>query len=167
MLLDTMDMAYVNGFAYRAVKLVDESEIPARFQRADEVIRGKLWREQLREWDETAKPASIKTHREIQAIDPDALSDDELIAYLKRCRDHHAQMITQHMRFTGAAMLPVGDLLAHVGDWTGAPPSDVLSMMLGAAPVSAGASGELERMIAAFAADASARELLESGGEPV
>ena len=80
---------------------------------------GKLWREQLREWDETFKPAAITTHRELQSVDADALSDDELVAYLTRCRDHHAEMIYQHMRFTGAAMLPVGDLLAHVGDWTG------------------------------------------------
>ena len=34
-----------------------EAEIPARFQRADEVLAGKLWREQLREWDDEVKPA--------------------------------------------------------------------------------------------------------------
>ena len=55
-----------------------EEEIPQRFQRAEEVFAGKLWREQLREWDETVKPSSIATHREIQAVDPDALSDEEL-----------------------------------------------------------------------------------------
>jgi hypothetical protein len=38
-------------------------------------------------------------HREIQAVDPDALSDDELAAYLRRCGEHHAAMITQHLRF--------------------------------------------------------------------
>jgi phosphohistidine swiveling domain-containing protein len=166
MLLDGMAMAYVNGFAYRVLMPVDEHEIPQRFQRADEVIEGKLWREQLREWDETAKPASIKVHRELQSVDPDALSDEDLVSYLTRCRDHHAQMIYQHMRFTAAAMLPVGDLLAHVGDWTGVPPADVLAMTRGAAPVSAGASAELERLIAAFTDDPSARQLLESEGKP-
>ena len=35
-------------------------------------------------------------------------------------------MIYQHMRFTGAAMLPIGDFLAHVGDWTGLPPAELL-----------------------------------------
>ena len=48
-------------------------EVPARFQRAEEVFAGKLWREQLREWDEDVKPASIAAHRELQAVDPDAL----------------------------------------------------------------------------------------------
>lgn len=166
MLLDTMEMAYVNGVAYRALVLVGDDQIPERFQRADEVWERKLWREQLREWDEEAKPAAIKIHRELQAIDPDALSDLELVAYLTRCRDHHAQMIYQHMRFTGAAMLSVGDLLAHVGEWTSVPPSEVLGMTRGAAPVSAGASAELERLITAFAEDAAARQLLESDDEP-
>ena len=50
-------------------------------------------------------------------------------------------MITQHMRFTAAAMVPTGDFLAHVGAWTGLPPSELLGLLRGAAPVSAGASG--------------------------
>lgn len=162
MLLGRMEMVYVNGFGYRSVTPVSEDEIPARFQRADEVFAKKLWREQLREWDEVAKPTAIKTHRALQSVDPDALSDSELSAYLTKCRDHHSQMIYQHMRFTGAAMLSVGDLLVHVLDWASVAPSDVLAMMRGAAPVSAGASNELEALIGAFDQDAAAREMLES-----
>ena len=63
-------------------------------------------------------------------------------------------------------MLPTGDFLAHVGDWTGLPPAELLGLMRGAAPVSAGGSDELERLMAAFAEDAAARELLESDGDP-
>src|SRR5207249_1700467 len=99
-------------------------------------------------------------------VDPDALSDAELVAYLTRCRDHHIEMIYQHMRHTGAAMLPIGDFLAHVGDWTGLPPSELLGLMRGASPVSSGASAELERLIAAIKADPAAREILESDGDP-
>ncbi|HET9094167.1 MAG TPA: PEP-utilizing enzyme [Solirubrobacteraceae bacterium] len=165
MLID-MEMAYVNGFAYQSVQPVAPDQIPARFARAEEVWAGKLWRDQLREWDESFKPGSIRAHKELQAVDPTSLTDAELVAYLTRCRDHHAEMIYQHMRFTGAAMIALGDLLAHAGDWTGMPPADLLSMMRGAAPVSAGASGELSRMIAAFAADPVARALLFSGGDP-
>ena len=166
MLLDTMEFQYVNGFAYRAPRPVADEEVPRRFQRAQEVFEGKLWRDQLRDWDETFKPASIKIHRELQAIDPDALSDAELVDYITRCRDHHIEMIFQHMRFTGAAMVPIGDLLAQAGDWTGVPPAELLGMMRGAAPVSAGASGELERMIAAIKQDPAAQELLASDRDP-
>jgi pyruvate,water dikinase len=94
------------------------------------------------------------------------LSDEELAAYLRRCSEHHAEMIYQHMRFTGAAMLPTGDLLAHLGDWTGLPYAELLGMMRGASPVSAGASAEFERLITTIPQDHSARELVESDGEP-
>ena len=166
MLLDRMDLAYPSGFAYKTFVPVAESELPARFQRAEEAVQGKLWRQQLREWDETFKPTSITTHRELQSVDADALSDDELVAYLTRCRDHHIEMIYQHMRFTGAAVIPTGDFLAHVGDWTGLPPSELLGLLRGASPVSSGASAELERLIEAIKADPAARQVLESDGDP-
>src|SRR5215207_1225984 len=166
MLIDRMVYGYVNGFAYSSMRPAPEDEIPDRFQRAGEVFEKKLWREQLRDWDETFKPSSIKAHRELQSVEPAELSDDDLVAYLTRCRDHHAEMMFQHMRFTGAAMLPTGDLLAHVGDWTGLSPAHLLGMMQGAAPVSAGASAEFERLIATITKDPSARQLLESDGEP-
>jgi phosphohistidine swiveling domain-containing protein len=130
------------------------------------VFAQKLWREQIRDWDEYRKPAAISVHRELQAIIPDALSDAELVAYLRRCRDHHSVMIAQHMRFTAGALLPTGDFLAQVGEWTGLPPSELLGLMRGSAEVSAGGSGELERLKRAFARDPAARELLASDGDP-
>ena len=166
LLFKGLQYQYVNGFAYSSMRPLPEEEVPTRIGRAQEVIEGKLWREQLREWDEIYKPRSIATHRELQAIDPDALSDEELAGYLRRCREHHADMIFQHMRFTGAAMITIGDFLAHAGDWTDVPPADLLSMMRGAAPVSAGASDELHRMIDAIRADPDARALLESDRDP-
>ena len=157
---------YVNGFAYSTMQPAPDEEIPERFARAEEVWATKVWREQLDEWDTSAKPTAIATHRELQAVDVDALTDDELVGYLARCRDHHSQMIFQHMRFTASAMIPVGDLLAHLESWTSVPRADALAMMRGAAPVSAGASGELERLIAAINQDESARALLESDADP-
>jgi pyruvate,water dikinase len=166
MLLDTLDYQYVNGFAYSSPKPVAENEIPQRFQRAEQVFAGKLWREQLRAWDEEFKPASIKAHKALQAVDPDTLTGPELIAHLTRCRDRHAEMLYQHMRFTAAALVPTGDFLAHVGNWTAVPPAELLGLLRGTAPVSAGASAELERLIAAIAKDSGARKLLDSGDEP-
>jgi phosphohistidine swiveling domain-containing protein len=166
MLIGGLEMVYVNGMAYNSMGPVPEDEIPQRFQRAEEAFAAKIWREQLRDWDESVKPAAIAKHREIQAVDPDALSDAELVTYLTRCRDHHAAMMTQHMRYTASAMVPTGDFLAHVGDWTGLPPAELLGLMRGAASVSAGGSDELERLIAAIAKDDVARKLLESDDDP-
>jgi pyruvate,water dikinase len=166
LLLDHIEFRYLDGFAYSQRVPVSEDQIPQRIARAQEVLEGKLWRDQLRDWDEKFKPASIQTHRELQSVDPDALSDEELIAYLTRCREHHAEMIFQHMRFTGAATIPIGDLLAHAAEWAGVPPHQVLAMMEGTAPVSAGASHELQQLIETVSADQQARELLESDDDP-
>jgi pyruvate,water dikinase len=165
-LLGRLAIQYVNGFAYNQMQPAPEAEIPERFARAEQVWPNKIWRDQLKEWDEVAKPRSIAEHRELQAVDMDALSDDELAAYLEKCRDHHAEMIYQHMRFTASAMVPVGDMLAHLGAWTTVTNSDALAMLRGSAPVSAGASDELGRLIAAINKDATARSLLESDGDP-
>src|SRR6185503_6893464 len=104
-------------------------------------------------------------HRQLQAVDPQAVTDADLVAYLRRCRDHHAAMIAQHMRFTAAAVLPTGDFLAHVGDWTGLPPSELLGLMRGSAAVSAGGSDEMERLKKAFTANTSACKVLHSDGD--
>jgi len=166
MLIDGLQISYVQGFGYNQVLPAPEAEIPQRIQRAEQVFAQKLWREQLRDWDENCKPSAIAMHRELQTIDPDDLSDTELVAYLRRCRDHHSAMIAQHMRFTAGAVLPTGDFLAHVGDWTGLPPSELLGLMRGSAVVSAGGSDEMERLKRAFAEDPSARKLLETDGDP-
>jgi pyruvate,water dikinase len=165
-LLESTEVRYVNGFGYTTMHPVPEADVPQRIARAEEVWERKVWRDQLREWDEVAKPAAIGAHRELQSVDADALDDDEMVAYLARCRDHHAQMIYQHMRFTGSAMIPVGDLLAHLGAWTDVAPSDALAMLRGAAPVSAGASQQLETLIAAINEDPGARALLDSDSNP-
>ncbi len=108
----------------------------------------------------------MKAHRALQSVDPDGLSDDALAAHLTRCRDHHAEMLYQHMRFTATAIVPTGDFLAHVGDWTGLPPAELLGLMRGASPTSAGASAELGQLISAVRKDPRAQELLESEVDP-
>jgi pyruvate,water dikinase len=166
MLIDGLQMSYVKGFGYRQVLPVPDARVPERLERAEQVFAQKLWREQLRDWDENCKPASIATHRELQAINPDALSDAELVAYLRRCCDHHSAMIAQHMRFTAAAVIPTGDLLAQVGDRTGLPASELLGLMRGTSEVSAGGSDEMQRLKSAFAKDPAARKILLSDGDP-
>jgi phosphohistidine swiveling domain-containing protein len=166
MLIDGLQIGYVNGFGYNQLLSAPESEIPERFKRAEQVFAQKLWREQLRDWDENRKPSSIAKHRELQSVNPDALSDADLVAYLTRCRDHHSAMIFQHMRFTGGTLLPTGDFLAHAGDWTGLPQSELLGLMRGSAEVSSGGSDEMQRLKKAFAQDAAARKVLASEGDP-
>jgi phosphohistidine swiveling domain-containing protein len=166
MLLDGLTSSYVNGFCYNQFRPPAGDEVPQRFARAEEVFRDKLWREQVLEWDEQRKPASIAAHRAIQAVSPDALGDDDLAAYLVRCRDHHAAMMFQHMRFTGAAMVPTADFVLHAAEWTGRSPAELLALTRGSAPVSAGSSEEFERLVATLRDDAGAAKLVESDDDP-
>ena len=159
-------IVYINGFCYGQMRPAPPEQMPERMQRAGEVFDKKLWREQVREWDDVYKPASIAMHRELQYVDPDLLSDEELTDYLRRCRDHHAEMIYQHMRFTGTAVIPPGDLIAHVGEWTGLPTAQVLGMMRGASPVSGGGSPQGAQLVAALRADPAAVERLNAHDEP-
>jgi phosphohistidine swiveling domain-containing protein len=166
MLLDRVEFAYLDGFAYARHTPVARDEAPQRFARAAEVFERKLWRDQLREWDEVFKPTSIEEHRLLQSVDPAGLSDEALVDHLERCRGHHSEMIYQHMRFTGAAMVALGDFLAHTGEWTGLSHADLLDLMRETAPVSAGASDELRGLIEAFRADPAARAALDSSDDP-
>src|ERR1700687_160805 len=68
MLIDGLQMSYVEGFGYNQIVPAADGEIPQRFQRAEQVYAQKLWREQLREWDENCKPSAIAMHRELQAV---------------------------------------------------------------------------------------------------
>src|SRR5262245_62819638 len=78
-LLDTLEYRYINSFAYRAARPAAEADIPQRVERAQKVFQQKLWREQLRDWEETIKPASIKMHRELQSIDPEKRSEERRV----------------------------------------------------------------------------------------
>ena len=164
--LQTRRTAYVNGFCYgQTVPLADE-DFPARVQRATEVFARKLWRDSVKEWEEVAKPESIRTNREIQVVDPDQLSDEELVAHLRRCHANHVAMIRQHMRFTGTAVITPGDFLVHATQWTGLSTVKLLGLMRGASLVSGGASPQHAALVAAYRADGDARKALEDDDDP-
>jgi len=166
LLIDGLQMAYVNGFGYNQVMPAPEAEIQARLARASQVFALKPWREQLHDWDEVRKPAAIRKHRELQSIDVRTMTNAEMVAYLTTCRDHHAAMIVQHMRLTAGALLPTGDFLAHAGEWTGLPHAQLLGLLRGSAEVSSGGSDEMTALKAAFAENSAAREVLASDGDP-
>jgi phosphohistidine swiveling domain-containing protein len=158
--------AYVSGFCYGQMQPVPPDSFPDRVQRAAEVFEGKVWRDQAREWQELRKPASVRAHHEIQAVDPDELSDEALVDYLRRCRDHHASMIRQHMAFTGTAVIPTGDFLVHAREWTGLPTVKLLGLMRGASLISGGASPQQASLVAAYRADPAARQVLDTDEAP-
>ncbi len=186
LLLDRISPSFVNDFCYTQAepfgapkgakgpppKLIFQiitrliPKLRARIRRSHEAFETKLWREDLKRWDEEVRPASDKRHRELQAIDPAKLSDDELVAHVKVLRDHVRDMVRQHHVFTITCTLPIGDLLVHVHDWTGKPTGEILQVLRGSTKISHGvASGELDALGAALREDAAARALLD-GADP-
>jgi pyruvate,water dikinase len=161
-----LDQRFVNGYVYMTVPPAPPEEVPERFANAARVFERKLWREDVRLWDEEVKPAAIRAHLALQAVDPRALGRDALLEHVAACRSHLQRMIEQHFRFTAPAIVPLGDFLVQVGELSGAPPAELLVLTRGSSPVSAGATDGLDRLAAAIRGDSDAREILDSEDPP-
>jgi pyruvate,water dikinase len=187
-MLDRMEPRFVNDFTFMQMrpfgappgakgpppKVVFQlltrlvPKMRARIRTSREAFEKKQWRLDLANWDANVRPASDRRHRELQAVSPDTLSDDALIAHVKACRDQVRDMVTQHHTFTVSCCLPVGDLLAHVQGWTGKEPGEILQVLRGSSQISLGvATAELEALGSALRADEPARAMLASKEEPV
>ena len=166
LLLEGLEFAVVNGFVYvcpRPVgapknakgpppklifKLLSKlhPEIRRRIHDLKDVFASRRWREDVDRWDREWKPAIAKENRELQSVDVRSLSDEQLAKHLERCFDAASRGVSQQHALNGTAMLPLGDFLVHVRDWTGLAPADVLPLFRGSSRVSRGAAEELEAL---------------------
>jgi pyruvate,water dikinase len=138
-------------------------EMRRRHAAAERAIREKLWRSDLAHWDEVDKPAAIRKHQEIQAVDVGALSDAELADHVDRCAEHGAFCAYLHHKYTIPACLPVGDFLAGAIEWTGASVGELMGLLRGRSEVSRGfAADELDAAAKALTTSDSARAVLAS-----
>src|SRR3954471_23773670 len=158
LLLDTLRFRFVNDFCYvkfigvgapdsasgpppRAIlvlMMLLHPEIRRRIAAAPHVFAKKLWREDLRRWDEEVKPDSIARNRGIQDTPVTTLGDAEFLAYLDVVRVNADEMIYRHHMFTIPCSFPVGHFVSQVQRWTGLPSGEVLGTLKGAAPISRG-----------------------------
>src|SRR5687767_13922485 len=172
LLLDTMRLRFVNDFCYAKFVPVGapdnasgppprpifmlltrlHPEIRRRIAAAPEVISKKLWRDDMRLWDEEVKPDSIARNRRLQDVDVAALGDAEFLAYLEDVNANLAEMFYRHQKFTISSSFPVGYFISMVQEWTGLPSGEVLGVLKGSAPISRGIGApSLERLRAALA----------------
>ena len=173
-LLDTMNVAFVNGFMYLQPLPFDApgmdgpkspeqlgAEIGRRTGVAAAAFEQRIWREVLERWDGELKPASIARHRELADIDLTALDDEGLRDQLHRRIGWLTEMAYQHHRFNAMAMLPVGDFILHAMQWTGRPPVPMFAVFDGWSPVSGVVPPELAPVIDAVQNDPEAQALLD------
>ena len=184
LLLDHVEMAVVEGFLYASPRVVGappsakgpppkpifklltwlHPEIRRRVRRSREALANKIWRDELKEWDERLKPALAATQARLLASDVAALPDGALAAHLEQCRRALDDSVVLHHRLTGCSMVPMGDYLIAAAEWTGLPEADLIAPFRGASPVSAGATAEIDALVAAIRADAEAEALVREGG---
>ncbi len=185
-LLEYLDLAFVNGFFYYCPRPVaapqeavghpprevwdelaqSQPEIRARLETSATVFERKPWREELERWDREVKPAAIRDHLTLLAVEPTALGTEELLAYLDRCRENQKRGAYIHHLINMPALIPIGDFLAHAREWTGRPGAELLSLLQGANPDPLGADRELARLLDAVREDSAAGAILDSAGEP-
>jgi pyruvate,water dikinase len=167
LLLDTLRMEMVNDFCYGKFcpvgapegakgpppkfifKLLTRlhPEIRRRIRDGALVIEKKLWREDMKRWDEHFKPDSIARNTKLQKTDINKLGDEEFIRYLGEIRDNCEEMIYRHHIFTIPCSFPVGHFLSETQRWTGLTSGEVLGVLKGSAPISRGvAASELESL---------------------
>ena len=185
-LLEYLDVAFVNGFFYYCPRPVaapqeavghpprevwdelaqSQPEIRARLETSATVFERKPWRGDLERWDREVKPASIRDHLKLLAVEPTALGTEDLLTYLDRCRENQKRGAYIHHLFNMPALIPIGDFLVHAREWTGRPGAELLSLLQGANPDPLGADRELERLLDAVRVDSAAGAVLDSAGEP-
>ena len=172
LLLDTLRMRFVNDFCYGKfcpVGAPDNAsgppprllfmlltrlhpEMRRRIASGPGVFANKIWRDDLRRWDEHYKPDSIARNSRLQQTDIAALDGAAFLKYLDDIRANVVEMIYRHHIFTIPCTFPVGHFLVKVQEWTGLTSGEVLGVLKGAAPISRGvAAGPLDVLQTALA----------------
>jgi pyruvate,water dikinase len=180
-LLDTIEYAPIGGFPYMAVrplgappdakgtppKLIFKLLValhPAlrkRCKRATEVFVERPWRTDIATfWREA--PAEEARIAALADVDQTALDDAGVFAHWETCNALVTQRVLEHFSFAPATMVPVGDFLAHVQAWTGAPPSEALIALRGHSPASTGGTRAMIDAAVEIAASSEARAVLGS-----
>jgi hypothetical protein len=109
MLIDGLEMAYINGFGLQAVRPAPRTRSPSASSARRRSSRRSTGASSSRlERDAQARrdQGSPEISRSIRTRSPTRSSP----ITLARCQRHHAEMLYQHMRFTAAAGRPDGRL---------------------------------------------------------
>jgi pyruvate,water dikinase len=166
--LDSLDFRFVNGLVYSRVRPLIRPDKPAttlpplpllklavrlhpsmrrRRAIAERVLDERPWRGVLAQWQ---APGGLRDQYEqanlaIQDVDLGALSDDALVAHVRRTVDHSMTMWEAHFRLHAHDLGPIGLLLYGAAEWDIAP-ADVIPLLEGASPSTSEAERALRRI---------------------
>ena len=126
----------------------EQPELVVRIANGPKAIESKLWREDIRRWDEEVKPDSIRRNQQIQAVNPEELTTAELVDHLVDCFENLQEMWHRHHIFTIPSVFPTGMYLGSVCAWAGITVGEALGLLKGSSPVSLGVAYEELRELA-------------------
>jgi pyruvate,water dikinase len=171
--------AFVNGFHYQSRSPIEgatnlaegnanagDSEYQRRVSRAEETFENRRWRSEMERWDSEWKPQIRATNRELRDVTPGDLDDEGLIQHLEAARQANSDHNVLSFRIVLAYVILLGDFLAHAREWTDRSAADLVGLMEGSSPLSAGAVEELEAVTTALQSDQDAEELLFLDEDP-
>lgn len=111
-------------------------EMRRRARTARKAWNDKLWREDVDNWfDRGGRDATIAENRRFQAVDVQALSDDELAEHLHSLEQHVREQAYQSGATHGGDIIPIGDYMAHCNAW-GIPQGQAAALLAGSSPAS-------------------------------
>lgn len=168
------EIELVDGFLYHRFRPVvgtpaarpwADVRFRRRVDRLADTYDTKRWREDLERWDDEWKPAHRDTNRSLRAVEPAGL-DDDLLGHLDRCRQAlvDGEVLQHRMSFCWG--YPQYDFLQYTSTWTGRSPDEVLSLLDGASPDSAGPVEERRRVVDAIQDTPAVREVVRSDADP-
>jgi phosphohistidine swiveling domain-containing protein len=181
LLIEGFDVVLVNGFWYQRLIPFGSPKgdsrpppslatwlatrlhpvIVKRIRKSRRAFADKYWRDELTFWDDVEKPRALVAHELLLGTEPQNLDDKALVEHLGACNAHLEAMAYLHQRYVVACFAPIGDLLAHVREWTDCEACGVLGATRGSSAISLGfAAHELQALAAAIRADASLRAWL-------
>ncbi|MEW5854483.1 MAG: PEP-utilizing enzyme [Myxococcota bacterium] len=180
-LLDTLECRLVDGFTYTSprplgappgartppawlfwmlVRLVPP--LRARTAVAAEVMRTRRWREDVHHFSTVLWPRWQQRLRALAQQEPTRLDDAALGEHLRECDAALWDGLGEHFQLSLATIVPVGDFAAHVVEWTGCTPGDVMALLRGHSPASLDALQTLDAVVSALRTRPDARAWLDA-----
>lgn len=185
-LLETIEAVLVNGFVYTCVRPIGappepkgtppkaifklltrlHPELRRRVRRSHEAMQGRIWREEIRQYQEEWAPPVEKLKRRLLAESLEPLDDRELARHIEECYRLQVDSTFVHHRLNASRIVPVGDFIAHARQWSDATVFDVLEALRGASPDSRAGLAELTALAELVRGDEELLARLDAAGDP-
>ena len=110
-------------------------ELRRRAKAAQRALDARVWREDLRQWDQHGRAEMIAAARTLQGEPIEDFDDDALVRHLGRALDHLELGMGTHFQLTPIHDLPLGRLLLSCRSW-GIDDADVFALFAGSSPAS-------------------------------